>query len=200
MDLATWAFLLLLLGLVLLVLEFFIPSGGALAVMCALSFLGAIILGFAAGRWTGVSILLIISFVVPAALASAIRWWPDTPIGRLILIPRPKSADDVLPQTLAYRGLKELVGRRGQAKGLMLPSGLVLIDGKSYDAVSDGMAIESGQPIVVVNVSTQRLVVRPDTTIAAELADAERGEAIPAAAEDNSAGPLVTDIQDPFAE
>jgi membrane-bound ClpP family serine protease len=199
MDLATWAYLLLLVGLILLVLEFFVPSGGALAVLCALSFLAAIVLGFAAGRWTGVSILLTVCFVVPAATAAAIRWWPDTPIGRLILIQRPKSADDVLPRTVAYRGLKELVGRRGQAKGLMLPSGLVLIDGKSYDAVSDGMVIEPGQPVIVVNVSTQRLVVRPDNTITAELAE---DDTLPAAAEAAAepAGPLVTDIPDPFAE
>jgi hypothetical protein len=81
----------------------------------------------------------------------------------------------------------------------MLPSGLVLIDGKSYEAVTDGMAIEAGQPIIVVNVSTQRLVVRPDNTIAAELA-----ESLPASADSpqpaESAGPLVPDIPDPFAE
>lgn len=199
MDLATWAYLLLLVGLILLVLEFFVPSGGALAVLCALSFLAAIVLGFAAGRWTGVSILLTVCFAVPAATAAAIRWWPDTPIGRLILIQRPKSADDVLPRTVAYRGLKELVGRRGQAKGLMLPSGLVLIDGKSYDAVSDGMVIEPGQPIIVVNVSTQRLVVRPDNTITAELADLDPQPPTTETA-DQPAGPLVSDIPDPFAE
>jgi membrane-bound ClpP family serine protease len=198
MDLATWAWLLLCVGLVLLVLEFFIPSGGTLAVMCALSLLAAIILGFAAGPWTGVSILLTVAFVVPAAAAAAVKWWPDTPIGRMILIQRPKSSDEVLPLTVTYRGLKDLVGRRGQAKGLMLPSGLVLIDGKSYDAVSDGMAIEQGQPVIVVGVSTQRLVVRPDTTIPAQLADSHHPGEAEAAAE--NAGPLVADIPDPFAE
>jgi membrane-bound ClpP family serine protease len=197
MDFATWAYLLLGLGLILLILEFFIPSGGALAVACALSFLAAIVLGFLAGRWHGVTVLLSVCFVVPAAVAAAVRWWPDTPIGRLILIQRPKSADEVLPQTIAYRGLKDLIGRRGQAKGLMLPSGLVLIDGKSYDAVTDGMAVESGQAIIVVAVSTQRLVVRPDTTIPAELAEPIPE---PAAVPEQTAGPLVADIPDPFAE
>src|SRR5262245_54601813 len=198
MDLTQWAIALLVLGLVLLVLEFFVPSGGALAVACALSLLGAIILGFLAGRWTGASILLTVSVVVPAACAAAVKWWPDTPIGRMILIQRPKHADEVLPQTVAYRGLKDLVGRRGLAKGLMLPSGLVLIDGKSYEAVTDGMAIEAGQPIIRVNVSTQRLIVRPDNTIAAQLAEPSppAQESEPAA----STGPLVNDIPDPFAE
>src|SRR3954471_6697423 len=166
-----WAIVLLFVGLVFLVLEFFVPSGGALAVMCALSFLAAIIVGFMAGPWTGAGIVLAICVIVPTSVGAAIRWWPDTPIGKLMLIQRPRTSDDVLPETMAYRGLKGLVGRRGQSKGLMLPSGSVLIDGKTYDAVSDGMPIEPHQPVIVVAVSTQRLIVRPDNTIRAELAD-----------------------------
>jgi len=192
----TWAILLLLLGLAFLVLEFFIPSGGALAVMCALSFLAAIIVGFMAGPWTGAVIVLAICVIVPASAGAAIRWWPDTPIGKLMLIQRPRSSDEVLPETVAYRGLKDLIGRRGQSKGLMLPSGSVLIDGKTYDAVSDGMPIEPHQHVIVVGISTQRLIVRPDNTIRAELADTAAAESPPP----NPNEPLVADIPDPFAE
>jgi membrane-bound ClpP family serine protease len=186
------AFALLLLGFIFLVLEFFVPSGGALGTLCALSLLAAIIVGFMAGPWTGAVILAIEAIVVPAALAAAVKWWPETPIGRMILIPLPKSPEEVLPETENYRGLKELVGKRGTARGLMLPSGIVLIDGKPYDAVSEGVTIEAGQSVLVVGVSTQRLVVRPDTTIRAELV-----EHAPAAA---SADPLAQQIADPFAE
>ena len=202
MDAATWAFLLLLLGLVFLVLEFFVPSGGALAVMCALSLLAAIIVGFMAGRWTGVSILLTICLVVPAAVAAAVKWWPDTPFGKLILVQRPRSSDEVLPETLAYRGLKDLVGRRGKAKGLMVPSGLVVIDGKTYDAVSEGMPIEAGHAVLVVGVSTQRLVVRSDSTVVAELAEPPEPvlDAPSPLAGPNPNQPLIDDIPDPFAE
>jgi membrane-bound serine protease (ClpP class) len=195
MDATTWALLLLVVGLVFLVLEFFIPSGGALAVLCSLSLLAAIIVGFMAGPLTGASILVTEAVIVPAALFAAIKWWPETPIGRLILIPRPKSPDDVLPETENYRGLKDLVGKRGTARGAMLPSGLVVIDGKTYDAVSEGVAIEANQTVLVVAISTQRLVVRPDTTIRAELAE------VPAAAADAAGNdPLAQQIADPFAE
>jgi membrane-bound ClpP family serine protease len=190
-----WAILLFFLGLVFLVLEFFVPSGGALAVMCGLSFLAAIVVGFMADRWTGSCLLLAVCVVVPTFVGAAVRWWPDTPIGKLMLIQRPKSSDEVLPQTQAYRGLNELVGRRGEAKGLMLPSGHVLIDGKTYDAISDGMPIEPHQAIVVVSVSTQRLIVRPDNAIRAELAESES-----VAAGSRATEPLVADIPDPFAD
>jgi membrane-bound serine protease (ClpP class) len=191
----TWAILLLVLGLVFLVLEFFIPSGGALAVVCALSFLAAIIVGFMAGLWTGATVLLVICLVVPAATWATVRFWPDTPVGKLMLIQRPRSSDEVLPETVAYRGLKELIGRRGIAKGLMVPSGSVTIDGKTYDAVSEGMTIEPRQAVIVVSVSTQRLIVRADNTIEAQLA-----ESSPAAAPMKSNEPLIADIPDPFAE
>src|SRR3954465_11025346 len=137
----SWSLLLLALGLIFLVLEFLIPSGGALAVMCALSFLAAIVVVLVAGPTPGTIVLLTVCIIVPTATAAAVRWWPDTPIGKLILVQRPRTADEVLPETVAYRGLKELVGRRGKSKGLMVPSGTVVIEGKTYDAVSEGMPI-----------------------------------------------------------
>lgn len=191
MTIVGWAILLFLLGLIFLILEFFIPSGGALGALCGLSFVVAIAIGFLAGRWFGTAILLAVCLIVPLALTAAIRWWPDTPIGRLMLVQRPASPAEVLPETVAYRGLQELIGQRGIAKGLMVPSGSVTIAGQTYDAVSEGMPIESHEPIIVIGVSTQRLIVRPDTTIQAELAAHQ-----PTAAEE----PLVPDIPDPFAE
>ncbi|MEX2176090.1 MAG: NfeD family protein [Pirellulaceae bacterium] len=191
MDATTWALLLLLLGLVFLVLEFFIPSGGVLGLLCGLSLVAAIVVGFMAGPWTGLGILITEGVLVPAAMAAAVRWWPDTPIGRRMLI-RPQTSDEVLPDTEAYRGLQVLVGRRGTAKGTMLPSGSVVIEGRNYDAVAEGMVIEAGQTVLVVAVSTQRLVVRPDATIRAELV-----ETAPAA---NPNDPLTQQFADPFAE
>jgi membrane-bound ClpP family serine protease len=190
-----WSILLLILGLAFLILEFLIPSGGALGVLCALSFLSAIVVGFIAGPWTGATILLAECIIVPASVSAAVRWWPDTPVGKLMLIQRPRNSDEVLPETVAYRGLKDLVGRRGQSKGLMMPGGSVIIDGKTYDAVSEGQPIEPHQPIIVVGVSTQRLVIRADNTIEAQLAD--QSSSVPTADKNQ---PLIADIPDPFAE
>jgi hypothetical protein len=141
------------------------------------------------------AVLLAVCLIVPLAVGAAVRFWPDTPVGKLMLVERPHSADEVLPETVAYRGLKDLVGRRGQSKGLMMPGGNVIIDGKSYDAVSEGPPIEAHQPVVIVGVSTQRLVVRLDTAVRAQLA--EEPPIQPAA---DPSQPLIADIPDPFAE
>jgi membrane protein implicated in regulation of membrane protease activity len=55
------------------------------------------------------------------------------------------------------------IGKRGVARRLMVPSGQVLIGGRSYEATSEGPAIEAGHAVVVVKVATRRLVVRAVT-------------------------------------
>jgi membrane-bound ClpP family serine protease len=190
-----WALILLALGLVCLVLEFFIPSSGMLGLLCALSLIGSIVMGFMSGSNTGAILLLGILVMVPIVIFGAIHYWPETAIGKMILVPRPSHPDEVLPETHAYRGLRELIGKRGVAKSVMLPGGIVQVEGKSYDAVSEGTVIEAGQRVVVVQISTQRLIVRaddgtfPDTSpVQAELAHSSPIESPPPA-----------DIQDPFA-
>jgi membrane-bound ClpP family serine protease len=161
MEMIVWAFALMALGIVIVFAELFIPSGGLLAVMATACFVGSIVIAFLDGTWSGLMVLGVNTIVVPSLLFSAIRWWPHTPIGRLILVTPPEHPDDVLPETEAYRGLAPLIGMRGYAVSKMLPSGAVKIAGRTYDAISDGFAIEPGQLIEVFQVRTNRLVVRP---------------------------------------
>jgi membrane-bound ClpP family serine protease len=156
-----WAVLLLLLGLGLAVLEVFIPSGGILGFLSVCSIIGAIVLGFMDPHpWVGFTILGTAVFGLPAAVVLALRWWPSTPIGRRMVLKAP-GGEDVLPDGPRQRGLKELVDRVGVAKSKMLPSGAVTIDGRTIDAVSEGMAIDAGQRVRVVEVRGNRVVVRP---------------------------------------
>jgi membrane-bound serine protease (ClpP class) len=171
MDAMLWCFILMLIGMALIFLEIFIPSGGLLSLMAAGSFVAALVVGFRDSMFLGTIMLGIITVLVPVTIGLALKWWPHTPLGKLILIKRPDSENDVLPDTEPYRHRKELVGRFGVAKTKLLPSGDVKVDGRIYDAVSDGMAIEAGQRIKVVAVRTQRLIVRPLN--ATELAEQE---------------------------
>lgn len=152
---------LLLLGLGILVLELFVPSGGILGVLAALSFAGSIAVAFLADPRFGGIMLTAAAILIPCLIGLGVHWWPNTPLGRLILIRRPESDEEILPDGEEYRQLKTIVGKRGQAKSKMLPSGIVSIEGKTFDAVSQGMAIEPGDPVQVVAVRTNRVVVRP---------------------------------------
>ena len=157
-----WSAFLLVLGLALLVLEAFVPSGGVIGILCLLAFLGSLVVAFMGGWPIGALMLMVMMVIVPLVLALGLKWWPHSPIGRLVVLEPPAGDDEVLPDNAAYRKLKTLLGRHGVAKTKMLPSGAVLIDGETFDAVSEGMGIEPGQAIRVTAVRTNRIVVRLD--------------------------------------
>jgi membrane-bound ClpP family serine protease len=161
MDMVAWSILLLLVGLGLIFLEIFVPSGGLLSCVSALAILASLVVAFLGSVQLGVIMLATTAVVLPTVIAMAVKWWPHTPIGRLILIQRPTNPDDVLPQSQIYRGLEELIGKRGKAKSRMMPSGAVRIENRTYDAISDGMPIDEGQWVEVIDVRTHRIVVRP---------------------------------------
>lgn len=168
MDPLVWAALLLLLGLILLVAEVFIPSGGVFGVLSVLSITSGIVMAFYhRGLEAGVVFLIITAVVVPIALTSAFRWWPHTPMGRRLLLDAPRG-DEVLPDTPQRRALRQLVGRFGVAKTVMLPSGAIEVGGLSIDAISEGMPIEAGQRVRVIEVRGNRVVVRPSDEAPAE--------------------------------
>jgi membrane-bound ClpP family serine protease len=162
-DALFWAGILVIVGIGLFVLELFIPSGGVISVLAVLAIVGSIIVAFSGGVLPGSIVLVGNLVLIPLLIAAAIKWWPYTPIGRLLVLHLPESEDDVLPDSPVYRELRDLVGRRGVAKSKMLPSGAVVIDGRTYDAVSEGTAIDPGQPIRVKAIRTNRIIVTPVT-------------------------------------
>ncbi|HEY2841922.1 MAG TPA: NfeD family protein [Pirellulales bacterium] len=173
MDLLGWAAILLFVGLALAMLEIFVPSGGVLGFLSVTSIIAALFVAFRHSAWSGLGFLGLAVFVVPAGLIVALQVWPKTPMGKRILLPLPTS-EDVLPHDQRLLELKKLVGRIGRAKSLMLPSGAIDVDGKTFDALSEGMAIEAGQWVKVVEVRGSRVVVRPTDRRLAPEGEAEQ--------------------------
>jgi membrane-bound serine protease (ClpP class) len=112
------------------------------------------------GPLRGTIFLVCVMVLLPIVLAAALKYWPNTPIGRRFLLTVP-SDDDALPHDQKSERQKSLVGKFGVAKSKMLPSGAVVIEGTTVDAVSQGMAIDAGQRVVVLEVRGNRVVVRP---------------------------------------
>lgn len=160
MDPLYWAVILLVVGLVLAVGEVFVPSGGILGFLTFLALLSSVVMAFRHGVWTGLGFSTATLTLVPALLVLALRVWPKTPLGRRILIeaPRPEEVD---PHREQRDALRRLVGQVGRARVLMLPSGPVVIAGKQYDATSEGLPIEAGSWVRVIEARAGRLIVRP---------------------------------------
>jgi membrane-bound ClpP family serine protease len=171
-----WPILLLLLGVLFIVVELFVPSGGVLSFLAAGSVVAAVVVGFNNGLTYGAITLTVTMILVPTFILITIHYWPRTPIGRLIFLRRAEE-DDVLPNDEEILRRKALVGKFGTAKSKMLPSGAVTIDGRVYDAVSRGHAIEAGETIRVVRVEGNRIVVAPaDPQQAARAAQANSAD------------------------
>ena len=156
LDPIGWAVVLMVVGCGILVLEIFIPSGGLLSFLAFVALVGSMVVAFNQSLTTGLSFMAVAVLAVPLAIAIAFKLWPKTPMGKAILGELP-SEEETRPDDPR----RSLVGRVGVAQSLMLPSGAVLIDGKLFDAVSQGMAIDPGQPVVVVEVKANRVMVRP---------------------------------------
>ena len=149
--------ILIAVGLTVIFLELFVPSAGVLGIFAAVCLIAGVVVAFTISLRTGAITLIITLFAVPVLLALMVKIWPRTPIGRRILIGR---AEDVLPQGDHYE-LDHLVGQLGIAKTKMLPSGMVMVDGKKYDAFSSGLPIDAGQTIKIVAIKGNRIVVTP---------------------------------------
>jgi membrane-bound ClpP family serine protease len=152
-----WAIGLMAVALLLLVMEMFIPSGGGLSFMAAVAIVAAIAVAFYAdGIRGGTTFLGITVMCLPLLFWGFVKWWPDTPIGR-ILVARPPTENEIIPDD---HGLHELIGRFGQTTTPMLPSGVIRISGRSYDALSEGLPIDEGTRIKVLSVSGAQVMVR----------------------------------------
>jgi membrane-bound ClpP family serine protease len=159
MDSFVWPILLLILGLFFIVLELFIPSTGLLALLAGVSIVAAIYMAFLYSMAFGLIILIFTAFCLPVFIVLAVKIWPHTPIGRKVVLNPSDNIASVDDAELQRR--QQLLGKIGVAKSKMLPSGKIVIDGRVYDAISQGAAVDPGQTVRVVSVSGNRIVVMP---------------------------------------
>jgi len=160
MNTLLWVVALLVLGLAVMVLEVFVPSGGILGFVSILALISAVATAFLEqGTTAGMAALAVVVLAVPAVLSMAFRWFPETPLGRRVLPPAPEAAD-VLPDPERRRHLRDLVGRTGRTGSELLPWGSVEIGGDIVEAMSEGGPLEAGIAIEVVDVQGTVVVVR----------------------------------------
>jgi membrane-bound serine protease (ClpP class) len=152
-------------GLILLAIEVFVTPGfgvtGVLGLAALLGGLGlslvgagatwAIILG-AIGR-VAVSLLLAI-----AASLVLLRFLPRLPLGRRLVLETELTAQAGFAS--APETDRAWLGKRGTSASTLRPAGIADIEGERVDVVSDGEFIEAGEPITVVRVDGNRIVVR----------------------------------------
>ena len=153
-----WPLLLLAFGLILLVAEVFIPSGGMIGVIAGFCLVYSLWLAFRQSYTLGLRFLTADVFLLPMALALAMYLWPKTPFARRVFL-RPPGPEEIEVSHSPHR-LDHLVGQIGRALTPLRPSGLVEFDGRRLDGISEDGLIAPGILVQAVHVRSGRLVVR----------------------------------------
>ncbi len=161
---AIFAILLLIAGIGILTAEVFIPSGGLLGIVTFVTLIVSLMFAYRAWGtshpgvfWVFCGVLLLL---VPTALGTAFYVLPRTAFGKRVLLEAPQ-AEELIPFTKETDRLTKLIGRFGKSVTPLVPGGMVLLDGERLHAFSEGMIVESGQSVEILEVRGTRLLVRP---------------------------------------
>jgi membrane-bound serine protease (ClpP class) len=158
-DDLTLGYGLILLGLVLLLAEFLIPSGILFALALTAMLVGLAVL-FRSDPSTGIGTLLVMVVAVPLVVRVAFRYWQKSPIGKRFVLQAPP-ADDTLANMPGNLELEQLRGRYGRTVSALRPAGITDFDGRRVDTLSEGGLIEPGRWVRCIDVKAGQVLVRP---------------------------------------
>lgn len=151
----TGIILLFAIGLVLLFFEVFIP-GGVLGLLGALLMLAGCGIAFAEFGVNGGGIATALALVlIGLMLYFELFVLPRTAFGKRLFLERTIAATSQPPPARAG----DVVGRSGETLTTLAPSGLVQIDGKSYEAASQSGLLPKGTAVKVTGLDNFRLIV-----------------------------------------
>jgi len=140
-------------GCLLVASEIYLP-GGVLGLLGLAAYVAAAVLVFK--TWSissGVFFLCLEILGVLAALFAGMKLLPATRAGKRLVLSSAVSAHE-------GDSLKSLIGQEGVALTTLRPTGTADIGNKRYSVVTDGVFMDKGTRIVVVEADSNRLVVR----------------------------------------
>ncbi len=150
--------LLYVVGIVLLILELFLPAYGMIG-LAGLGMLGfGIYETYQINTTAGTVGLISTLIVLPVGLYMSVRMWHRTPIGRRISPPNPVLTEkDRMP----VEDLRRYVGKVGRSATLMRPVGMCFFDGRRLECTAEVGVIEAGVEVKAIRLIDRTLCVRP---------------------------------------
>lgn len=146
---------LLLLGLLFLLAEVFIPDFGIMGVLGIILFVAGIIL--TAETFVDVLVMLLILIVfVALVVVFVVRSASKGRLSRTLVL------KDSLSREKGFSGVEDMkvfLGREGTALTMLRPAGIGVFEGVRLDVVTKGAYIEKGTRIKIMEVVGRRIVV-----------------------------------------
>lgn len=144
--------LLFIVGIVLLLLEFFvIPGFGVVGVLGVAALLGAIGISY----WKLGALEAMAAFALSVAVVGGLLWYlPRSRAGKAMIL------SEGLSGTASLAAQVE-VGAEGVTATPLRPAGMVRFAERELDVVSEGLFVDAGTKVRVTRVEGSRVVVEP---------------------------------------
>lgn len=158
MDYQIIALVLFLIGVVLLIGEILIPTGGFMVVGALLFFAAGVGTILYYGTTAEAAVALGgLAVGLPASGIVAVYAWRRLSIGSALDSGIADASAVKMPQ---IAGLENLKGRVGKTVSTMRPSGIVEFDGRRVDAMTEGIMLDAGVWVRCLDVKGGKVVVR----------------------------------------
>jgi len=165
-----WGFLLLGVALILLAMEFFIPSGGLIGILCGMAAVASVVAFFMHDPTWGIGMGLAYIFLTPLILVFMFKLWINSPVGEAMILGKAEDAEsEAEDTTLASERerrerlaeLRSLIGAEGVTETALRTVGSIRIGDRRVDGMAESGVIEANTPIVVTDVYDNQIKVRP---------------------------------------
>ncbi|MFK7790865.1 MAG: NfeD family protein [Phycisphaeraceae bacterium] len=146
-------------GITLLVLEAFLPSGGVLGLLAGICAIGGIVMFFQFDTMWGMVSMAVSLLAAPFIIAGMLWVWPNTPIGRALTLEDEQELVNENPQGSDSDGSIQ-VGLEGEALTELRPVGACRLGSSRIDCISHAGVIEKGTKVRVIGVEGVSIKVK----------------------------------------
>lgn len=140
--------------------ELFIPSGGILFVLSIAGLAVGVTFTFFHSTTAGVITLVGVFLALPVLGSLMLHYWPRTALGRRFFLTG-ADGDSTVAELPLNKELEELRGQYGKALAPLRPAGVAEFNGRRVDVITEGMMVEPGAWVRVLEVQAGRVLVRP---------------------------------------
>ena len=159
MDQTFLSYALVLLGLILMAAEVFLPTGGILLVLAIAALVAGIAMSFYTDITQGIITLVAVVVLIPVTGPILLHLMPRTRLGKKLFLEAAEEDASVANMPVNLE-LEQLRGRYGKTVSSLRPSGITEFDGRRVDTLSEGDMIGPDQWVRCVDVKDGRVIVR----------------------------------------
>jgi membrane-bound serine protease (ClpP class) len=151
--------ILMLIGVIAIVMELFIPSAGIIGVIGLACIVCGVVFAYKdLGVVMGTVFLLGAVICVPLMIALSFKVFPQTYFGKkLILTKSEEKTDGFRAHGNDYQ---DLIGQEGQSVTFLHPTGIALFNEKKYNVLTSGDFVEKNSNIKVVAIKGNNIIVK----------------------------------------